>query len=181
LSITTRTGDDGTTYAAALRRRVPKDHPIIEFEGVLDRAVSSIGLARAFLPDTASQVDADLKLIQEILFALGASVSRGEGAPEKAVEVLEDMVNRYYGEPLRHFIIPSGGPAASAVHLARTLVRDAERRLVSLMRQGEVVIDPSLVKVINRASDALFAIAVYLARKYGGGLEEAHLTWDFLR
>jgi len=180
MSITTRTGDDGTTYSAALRRRVPKDHPIIEFEGVLDRAISSLGLARAFLPAGEARVDSDLRLIQNILFALGASLSRGEGAPEEAVRILEEMVEKYYGEPLKHFVIPSGGPAASAVHLARALVRDAERRLVSLSRQGEVKVDPSLVKVINRASDALFAIAVYLARRYGGGLEKAYLTWDFL-
>ncbi|MEB2836002.1 MAG: cob(I)yrinic acid a,c-diamide adenosyltransferase [Desulfurococcales archaeon] len=180
MSITTRTGDDGTTFCASLGARVDKDHPGIEFIGTLDKAISAIGLARALLPGDAREEDADLEIIQRILFVLGASLSRGEAAPEKAVKVLEAMVEKYYREPLRHFILPAGGPAASATHLARTLVREAERRLVTLRKSSQIKVDPSLIRVLNRASDALFAMAVHLARKYGGGLERVDLNWDFL-
>jgi cob(I)alamin adenosyltransferase len=178
--IYTRSGDDGYTYCVALGGRVPKDHPLIEFNGVLDEAVSAIGLARSLLPPEAGEADRDLEIIQRILFALAASVSRREGAPQKAVSVLESMVDKYFGEPLRHFILPGGSPAASAVHLARTLVRRAERRLVEASRLLPGGVHPSVLKVINRASDALFAIAVYIARRHGKGLERVDLSWDFL-
>ncbi|MEB3816804.1 MAG: cob(I)yrinic acid a,c-diamide adenosyltransferase [Desulfurococcales archaeon] len=179
MSITTRTGDNGTTYCSLLRQRVYKDHPAIEFQGSLDTAISALGLARALLPKEASEVARDLVLIQNILFALGSSVTKGVPAPEKAVAVLEEMVSKYYNEPLRYFILPSGGPEA-AIHLARALVREAERRLVTLLRLGVRGIDESHIRVLNRASDSLFAIAVYVARRYGEGLRKAEVSWGFL-
>ncbi len=180
MSIYTRTGDDGFTFCAALKTRVPKDHPLIEFNGTLDKTVSALGFARSLLPPDAEEIDHDLETIQRMLFALAASVARGEKAPDKAVEILERMVDKYFGEPLRHFILPGGGPAASAIHLSRSLVREAERRLVAASRLYPSLVDKSILRVINRISDALFAMGIYVARRYGSGLERVDLSWEFL-
>jgi len=178
--IYTRTGDDGATFCAALGGRVAKDHPLIEFTGTLDKAVSALGLAGSLLAEEGEEALAgDVELLQRMLFALGSSLARGEPAPERAVEVLESLVDKYYPEELRYFILPGGTPAASALHLARALVREAERRLVSASRLYPHVVHGSLVRVLNRMSDALFAMAVYHARKRGK-LKRVDLSWGFL-
>ena len=162
----TRTGDDGTTFCAALKARVPKDHPLIEVVGALDEANSFVGLARSLLPPYMGEVASDLEYLQRLVFRVGFTVSGRRSIDESDLERLEEMADRYYGRaPLRNFVLPAGPPPASALHVARTVVRRAERAMVRAGR--EYPIDPLALKVVNRLSSALFALAVYVARAMG--------------
>lgn len=172
MTLYTRTGDSGETFCRLAGGRVPKDHPVIEFLGSLDEATSYIGFARALVPPWLGEVSSDLAVIQDILFHVGLHLSGSKAyLSEEHVKWLEAVTDKYYGRaPLRHFILPGGPAPAAVVHVARTVVRRAERRLVTLKRSG-VDVDDVLLKVMNRASDALFAVAVYLSRAMGYGDE----------
>ncbi len=164
--IFTRTGDDGTTFCAALKRRVGKDHPLIELVGQLDEANSFVGLARSLLPKELEEVNGDLQYVQRLLFRVGFTVSGKQSLSEDDVRRLEDMADRYYGRaPLKSFILPSGPSPAAALHVARTVTRRAERALVRAVKEHPI--DPLALRVMNRLSSALFAMAVYVSRAMG--------------
>lgn len=168
MSLYTRTGDEGETFCRLAGGRVPKDHPIIEFLGSLDEATSYLGLARSLVPSRLEDVSRDLALIQDILFHVGLHLTGGKKViDDEHVNWLESVTDKYYGRaPLKNFILPSGPSPAAVLHVARAVVRRAERRLVALQRMGFSV-DGVLLKVMNRASDALFAMAVYVSRSMG--------------
>ncbi len=173
LKLYTRTGDKGDTYCMALGRRVRKDHPLLELLGTLDEANSFIGLARSLLPGDEG-VASDLKWIQGLLFRIGFTISGGSHLSEDDVSRLEEITDRYFeGVELRHFILPHGPPPASALHVARAVVRRAERRLITTLREVEVGRGDLILRALNRASDALFAIAVRLTIDSGHKLEPA--------
>jgi cob(I)alamin adenosyltransferase len=166
--IYTRTGDDGTT-ALGSGRRVAKYDLRVEAYGTLDETNAVIGIARLHTKDQPV-LDAILARIQNDLFDLGADLcfpdetkdARGRLAVTDAqVGQLEseiDTLNRELG-PLRSFVLPGGSPAASFLHLARTISRRAERLMVALAaREGETVGAPAL-RYINRLSDFLFVAA----------------------
>ncbi len=162
----TRTGDDGTTFCAALKARVSKDHPLVEVVGELDEANSFVGLARSLLPPYMGELASDLEYVQRLLFRVGFTVSGRASLSDDDVLRLEEMADRYYGRaPLRNFVLPAGPPAASALHVARTVVRRAERAMVRASR--EYGLDPLALRVVNRLSSALFAMAVYVAKAMG--------------
>lgn len=162
----TRTGDDGSTYCNALKSRVPKDHPLVEAIGSLDEANSFVGLARSLLPQYMSDVASDLEYLQRLLFRVGYTVSGTRSITEDDLRRLEDMADNYYGRaPLKHFILPAGPSPAAALHVARAVVRRAERQLVRASREHGL--DPLVLKVVNRASSALFAMAVYVSKAMG--------------
>ncbi len=166
--IYTRTGDSGETFCAALNSRVPKDHPLIEFMGALDEANSMIGLARSQVRDP--EVEEFLRWLQRLLFNVGFHVSGREVLREDDVASLERYSDRFLeGFEFKGFILPAGPAGAAALHVARAIVRRAERRLVSAVRQG--ILDSGraalALKVLNRASDALFAAAVRETQRYG--------------
>ena len=169
----TGTGDDGFTYCVALGKRIPKDSDLMEFLGTLDEANSSLGLARSLLPSELRELDEVLSRIQRIIFDVGFSLTSRKKSPgEEAVKWLEEITDRYSENiDLKGFVLPGGPPPAAALHLARTIIRRAERRLVRLMRAGEVKVDPDLIKVLNRMSDSLFALALHVTLTMGGGLE----------
>jgi len=163
--IYTRTGDDGTT-ALGSGRRVAKYDLRVEAYGTLDETNAVIGLARMHTRGD-DVLDAMLARIQNDLFDLGADLcfpddtkdARGRlQVSDAQVERLEgeiDTLNRAL-EPLRSFVLPGGSPAASFLHLARTVSRRAERLIVALAsRPNEPVGDPAL-RYINRLSDFLF-------------------------
>jgi cob(I)alamin adenosyltransferase len=163
----TRSGDDGFTYGLA-GVRIPKSHPLIEFYGALDEANSMLGLARSLLARDMPEYDDDLKFFQLLLFRIGFSVTaRDPRVSEDDVRRLEEIVDKYYGEPLRAFIIPGGPPGVAALHVARSFVRRAERRLVALKVEGYHDSDTVLIKALNRLSDAIFAIALHASRRAG--------------
>ncbi|HTO34279.1 MAG TPA: cob(I)yrinic acid a,c-diamide adenosyltransferase [Pararhizobium sp.] len=168
-NIYTRTGDDGTTGLASGPRRLKSDLRV-EAYGTIDEANSFIGLARQHTVDIAS-LDAMLMRIQNDLFDLGADLSTpdtGETLPYEPLRIIAAQVTRLEAEidllnadldPLRSFVLPGGSGAAAALHIARTIVRRAERHMVELARtEGETISGPAL-EYVNRLSDFLFVAA----------------------
>jgi len=166
--IYTRTGDAGET---ALRggRRVPKDHPRVEACGALDELNSTLGAARAFLQD--AELGTVLERVQRDLFVLGAEVSAPDQAGPRVdaaqVLALEKEIDRLEAElpPLSAFILPGGHPAGGLLHLARAVCRRAERRMVALARRE--LLNPEVVRYLNRLSDLLFVLARTVNRRAG--------------
>jgi len=166
--IYTRTGDDGTTGLGD-GSRTGKDGPRVEAYGTVDEANSAIGiiLASASVPE---EIVACLTDVQHDLFELGGELCiPGHVAITDAfVDRLERDLDRLNEDlpPLKDFILPGGGPAAAASHLARTIVRRAERRVITL--KNEETVRDEVVRYLNRLSDLLFVIARVLARAETG-------------
>jgi cob(I)alamin adenosyltransferase len=168
--IYTRTGDDGTT-ALGSGRRVAKFDLRVECYGTLDETNATIGLARLHTRSDPA-LDAMLARIQNDLFDLGAELcypdeskdARGRlSVSDAQVERLEseiDTLNREL-QPLRSFVLPGGTPAASFLHLARTISRRAERLMVALAARPSEPVGGSALRYINRLSDFLFVAARY--------------------
>lgn len=172
--IYTRTGDDGTTGLGD-GSRTDKDGPRVEAYGTVDEANSAIGmvLAADTVPD---DVRACLTAVQHDLFELGGElcIPGHEAITPNFVERLEQELDRLNEDlpPLKDFILPGGGQAAAACHLARTVVRRAERRVLGL-RKTEPVRD-EVICYLNRLSDLLFVVARALARTESG----QEVIWD---
>ncbi|MGK2923072.1 MAG: cob(I)yrinic acid a,c-diamide adenosyltransferase [Methyloceanibacter sp.] len=180
--IYTRTGDDGTT-ALGTGERVAKYDLRVEAYGTVDETNAVIGLARLHTGDTDPALDAMLARIQNDLFDLGADLcfpdetkdgSARLSVSDAQVARLEseiDEMNRSL-EPLRSFVLPGGRPAASFLHLARTVSRRAERLIVALAsRPGEPVSEPA-IRYVNRLSDFLF-----VAARYANDKGATDVTW----
>ena len=166
--IYTRTGDGGTTGLGD-GTRVAKDAARVEAYGTIDEANSAIGLVLA--ADVPGDVRALLTRIQHQLFDLGGELCiPGHAAVTDAdIAGLEDALDGFNDAlpPLREFILPGGGEAAARSHLARPIVRRAERATVTLARDEAV--RPEAVRYLNRLSDLLFVLARVLARASGHG------------
>lgn len=162
--IYTRTGDDGTTGLGD-GSRVAKDCARVEAFGTVDEANSAIGIVLA-----AASVPADIREclvdVQHDLFELGGELCiPGHSAVTLAfVERLESQLDGFNKDlpPLKDFILPGGGEAAAACHLARSIVRRAERRSNTLAASESV--RPEVIQYLNRLSDLLFVIARVLSR-----------------
>lgn len=173
--IYTRTGDDGTTGLGD-GTRVAKDDARVEAYGTVDEANSAIGvvLAVAGLPPAVHDC---LLAVQHDLFDLGGELcipGTRLVAPQR-IDALERALDGFNDPlpPLREFILPGGGPATAACHLARTITRRAERRVWTLAAvSGDV--NPDASRYLNRLSDLLFVIARVLARHENG----AEITWN---
>lgn len=166
--IYTRTGDDGSTGLGD-GVRVPKEHPRVEAYGTVDEANSAVGLVLA-VPGLPPEVAACLVEVQHKLFDLGGELCMPGHRVVMArdVEWLEQSLDRFneHLPPLKEFILPGGGPAAAACHLARTITRRAERRVWSLARVEDVA--PEVPQYLNRLSDLLFVVARVIARHEHG-------------
>ncbi len=166
--IYTRTGDDGTTGLGD-GSRVAKDSLRVEAYGTVDEANSAIGLILA-TPDLDTAVSACLTRIQHELFDLGSELCvPGYRAMQAShVERLEADLDGFNDPlpPLKEFILPAGANGAAAAHLARTIIRRAERRVVSLAANEAIAAEVS--HYLNRLSDLMFVIARVLARKNDG-------------
>ena len=166
--IYTRTGDDGTTGLGD-GSRTPKDSARVEAYGTVDEANSAIGvvLSHGSVPQPIRD---SLTEVQHDLFELGGELCiPGHSAiTEAAISRLEqDLDAHNEGLPaLREFILPGGGPAAAACHLARTIVRRAERRTKTLADTESVRTEA--LQYLNRLSDLLFVYARVLAREDTG-------------
>lgn len=166
--IYTRTGDDGSTGLGD-GTRVGKDSARVTAYGTVDEANSCIGLLlAAAVPEDVREL---LTRVQHQLFDLGGELCiPGHAAIQAAdVDALERHMDHYNEAlpPLKEFILPGGGEAAARCHLARTVVRRAERETVALARQETV--RPEAVRYLNRLSDLLFVLARVLARADGHG------------
>ncbi len=166
--IYTRTGDDGTTGLGD-GSRTPKDSARVEAYGTVDEANSAIGmvLASDAVPD---EVRRCLVEVQHDLFELGGELCiPGHSAVTDAfIDRLENDLDAFNHDlpSLKEFILPGGSKAAAACHLARTIVRRAERRAYTLANVEDV--RPEVVKYLNRLSDLLFVVARVLARAESG-------------
>ena len=166
--IYTRTGDDGTTGLGD-GSRVPKDSPRVEAYGTVDELNSAIGVLLA-LPGLPEAVIACLIEVQHELFDMGGELCIPGHTAIKPAQItrLEQQLDAFNDElpPLKEFILPGGGAAAAACHLARTVARRAERRLWTLAKAEAV--SPEVAQYLNRLSDLLFVMARVLARHERG-------------
>jgi cob(I)alamin adenosyltransferase len=166
--IYTRTGDDGSTGLGD-GSRVAKESLRVEAYGTVDETNSALGviLGNPVLP---SEIRRALTEIQHDLFDLGGELCIPGHLMIKPAHVdrLEAELDRLNEglPPLKEFILPGGGPAAAACHLARAICRRAERRCWSLARAESVSADA--LKYLNRLSDLLFVMARVLARSADG-------------
>jgi cob(I)alamin adenosyltransferase len=166
--IYTRTGDDGTTGLGD-GSRVAKDSPRVEAYGTVDELNSCIGvlLAQPALPPAVIEC---LTEVQHELFDMGGELCIPGHTAIRAAQVtrLEQELDAFNDglPPLKEFILPGGGAAAAACHLARAVARRAERRVWTLSRAESV--SPEVVKYLNRLSDLLFVMARVLARHERG-------------
>lgn len=171
--IYTRTGDDGTTGLGD-GSRVQKDALRVEAYGSVDEANSALGvvLAVAAIPERVARC---LTEVQHDLFDLGGElcIPGHRMVDAERIAWLERTLDELNEElpPLKDFILPGGGPAAAACHVARAVTRRAERRVWSLARAEAV--NPEVPKYLNRLSDLLFVIARVLARHENG----AEVLW----
>ncbi len=166
--IYTRTGDDGTTGLGD-GSRIPKDDARVEAFGTVDEANCAVGLVLAVdgLPE---DIVACLTRVQHDLFDLGGELCiPGYSAITAGyVARLERELDGFNEDlpPLKDFILPGGGPAAAACHLARTVTRRAERRVWTLARRD--ALNPEAARYLNRLSDLLFVLARVIARHEQG-------------
>ena len=167
--IYTRTGDDGTTGLGD-GTRVAKDSARVEAYGTVDEANSCIGLmlAATGIPDDIASL---LTVVQHQLFDLGGELCiPGHAAiVDSDIAALEQALDHHNAPlpALKDFILPGGGEAAARCHVARTVVRRAERATVTLARHDAV--RPEAIRYLNRLSDLLFVLARVLARASGHG------------
>lgn len=167
--IYTRGGDEGRTSLGD-GARVAKHSPRVEAYGTVDEANATIGLVRLH---TTGEADAMLARIQNDLFDLGADLCRpGADVDDGRLRVIDSQVARLEREidamnaelaPLRSFVLPGGSAASAYLHLARTVVRRAERLVVALAETEAV--NPAAIRYLNRLSDHLFVLARYLNDK----------------
>jgi cob(I)alamin adenosyltransferase len=168
MKIYTKTGDAGDTGLFD-GTRVAKSDPRVEAYGDVDELNAWLGLARATGVDP--EIDAMLDRIQRDLFALGSHLAdprhRIASRVEKALigpadsTRLEGWIDSLEAglAPLRRFILAGGAPAGAQLHVARTVCRRAERRIVSLGSAGPAGVDAALIVYVNRLSDLLFVMA----------------------
>lgn len=166
--IYTRTGDDGSTGLGD-GSRTGKDSLRVNAYGTVDEANSAIGVLLAV--DLPQDIRDLLTTIQHQLFDLGGELCiPGHAAIHGAdIDALEQHLDRYNDNlpPLKDFILPAGGEGASRCHLARTIVRRAERETVALARVEDIRAEA--VRYLNRLSDLLFVLSRVLARADGQG------------
>jgi cob(I)alamin adenosyltransferase len=178
MRIYTKTGDDGTT-GLLYGSRISKSDPAAEAYGTADEAVAALGLARGLAHESAPAASAILLKLQRELFVVGADLATNPAERAKLqpgvslvtaemVDALEELIDRTVAQhPLpNEFIVPGANPISAALDLARTAVRRAERRAVSMREAGGTVTD-EVLRYLNRLSDLLFV----LARWQAGGPE----------
>ena len=164
--VVTRGGDGGETSLGS-GERVPKDDPRVEAYGTVDEANAVLGVLRLH---TAGNPEADAMLarVQNDLFDVGADLCvpgeagsrlRVTDAPALRLEAEVAAMNAGLA-PLTSFVLPGGTPAAAYAHLARTVVRRAERLVVGLARTQAV--NPAVIRLLNRLSDHLFVLGRHL-------------------
>ncbi|XP_007439618.1 cob(I)yrinic acid a,c-diamide adenosyltransferase, mitochondrial [Python bivittatus] len=175
--IYTKTGDKGFSSTFTGERRA-KDDQIFDALGTLDELSSAVGLSAEFGRESGHTFVEELHKVQCMLQDAGSNVAtpissareshiKRTSFSEKPVLELETWIDRYSDQlpPLTSFILPSGGKSSAALHLSRAVCRRAERRVVPLVKIGEV--DANVAKYLNRLSDYLFVLARFAAKEEG--------------
>jgi cob(I)alamin adenosyltransferase len=164
VKIYTKTGDAGETGLFG-GGRVGKDNPRVDAYGEVDELNATLGVARAA---GVGALDGMCQQLQDQLFTVGAVLATPQGSKADAhiphvkaawILEMEKAMDALDGElpKMTHFILPGGTPGSAALHLARTVCRRAERKVVPLMREG--LVDAAVVQFLNRLSDFLFMAA----------------------
>ena len=177
MKIYTKTGDKGMTSLIG-GKRVPKNSARLESYGTIDELNSFLGMIRSF---PLEQVIAEeLVEIQSRLFDVGGNLATDPeasanlkvpiGVTEEDIALLENGIDRMDAEvpPMKYFVLPGGRPEVSACHIARTVCRRVERRIIDMSEEIEV--EDIIVRYVNRLSDYLFVLGRKLAKDCG--LEE---------
>ena len=159
-SVTTATGDEGSSIMMN-GKRVKKDQPVFEVYGTVDELNACLGVCNLYI---SPEYKAKILLIQERLFDLGGCIAMDQPPNVKILEMVNQLEE--WGceidkkiQQVNCFVLPGGSHAASYLHLARTIARRAERRLVKAM--DEIVGGPKMCPFFNRLSDFLFLLARY--------------------
>lgn len=174
MKIYTKTGDGGDT-SLLYGVRVSKTDLRVEAYGTCDEANSMIGLALSHLPEDPvwDELKKIIHVVQTKLFHIGAELATppekkvNRSITEEDVKHLEDAIDRWEESlpTLTSFILPGGSPGGASFHVARTIVRRAERCAVALKKENEV--NPFVMRYLNRLSDFLFVAARYVNAKQG--------------
>ncbi|CAO3661035.1 unnamed protein product [Umbelopsis ramanniana] len=179
MKIYTKTGDKGTSALFTGERR-PKNDEVFEALGTTDELTSHLGLAREYCDEQNNGLSEKLEKIQCLLQDIGSNIATPRTSANEAriartafdksgslVAELEEWIDEMDEQlpPLKNFILPSGGRAASSLHIARSVCRRAERRVHPLIDMNEA--DSTTGKYLNRLSDFLFNAARYAAMKEG--------------
>jgi cob(I)alamin adenosyltransferase len=183
MKIYTKTGDDGETGLLA-GQRVAKDHPRVEAYGTVDELNAMLGLARAAgLPQ---EVETVIQRVQNELFNLGSQLAASDPAAlpipliaDQNVTALEHDIDRFEQSltPLNVFILPAGDLAAASLHVARTVCRRAERRVVTLAATPGERVSEIVIRYLNRLGDLLFVVARLANARTGIG----DVAWNQVR
>lgn len=179
MKVYTKTGDQGMTSLIG-GTRVPKNSVRLEAYGNVDELNSYIGLIRSLVTDKSIAVE--LADIQMRLFDVGGNLATDPdgtiqkipvGVEEADIEELEKAIDRIEAEvpPLRFFVLPGGNEVVAFCHIARTVCRRAERRILDLNQ--ETAVEVQVIKYMNRLSDYLFMLSRKLS--HDAGVEE--LKW----
>ena len=183
----TRTGDAGKTRLAG-GQQVWKDSLRVEAYGTVDELNASVGVVRVINADmkeespATQQLEDELRWVQNKLFDVGSILATAPGQTFKnmpqvvAQDVLrlEKLMDRCQKnlEPLKEFILPGGGKVSGFLHQARTICRRAERVCIALSKAEPV--DPTIIKFLNRLSDALFVLGRWVAKTQ----REPEFLWE---
>jgi cob(I)alamin adenosyltransferase len=173
MKIYTKTGDRGDTRLFD-GTKTRKDDPRVDAYGDVDELNSFVGAAVAWLNDAV--LIAMLSDVQRDLFSIGAQLANPKSAEEESqrfrldarrIAALEETIDRFETElpALRQFILAGGCPAGALLHVARTVCRRAERRVVALA--GRVPVDETVIRYLNRLSDFLFVFARLVNHRQG--------------
>lgn len=163
--IYTRTGDKGETSLFG-GKRVSKASERVEAYGTVDELNSILGHTKALLPVTEKTLFKQVELIQHDLLIIGSTLARIDGKNVEKFHMTEKRIERVIDSMteklplLQNFILPGGSPAGSMFHVARSTCRRAERRVIALTHQE--VVDPGIIKYLNRLSDYLFTAARFV-------------------
>jgi cob(I)alamin adenosyltransferase len=178
--IYTKTGDDGTTSLGDMSR-TSKNDPRLEAYATVDEANSAIGVVLALGGIKDDEITKLLVRIQNDLFDVGADlctpiVDNPTTEPlrvlESQIDYLEKQIDKYNEslQPLRTFVLPSGTPASALMHVARTVVRRAERNTWHAIHSFGGGVNPITAKYLNRLSDLLFVLARTANKEIGDQL-----------
>ena len=178
--IYTKTGDDGTTSLGDMSR-TSKNDPRLEAYATVDEANSAIGVVLALGGIKDNEITKLLVRIQNDLFDVGADlctpiVDNPSTEPlrvlESQIDYLEKQIDKYNEslQPLRTFVLPSGTPASALMHVARTVVRRAERNTWHAIHSFGGGVNPVTAKYLNRLSDLLFVLARTANKEIGDQL-----------
>jgi len=157
MKIYTKRGDEGLTDLVGAR--VKKNDPRVEAYGLIDEAIASIGIITAITSNVT--IADELVQSQRMLFAICSELATTKGTvytDTSMVTTIESWIDAHQAQlpELRHFILPGGTLEAAQAHLARTIVRNSERMVVTIMEDFEI--SPLIPQILNRMSDYLFVV-----------------------